>query len=233
MKTNYILFIVVLSSLLPLSMLAVTYPEPIRNKKDIVRAPADTTMVRLPDKGLPVSDYPLLAKFEKLEHLDFKSKEATSGADDERLRAIAEIGFRKLFDVNISSSENVTDQGLKDLLRLPAIRMLALEGTSISDAGLSKVVDDGRIEAINVANTPNVTYKGIASLTKLKSLKELGFGTKNLTQPEAEKIIRTLPKGAYCMIVMSAAPDWKWDQLREIADDNGIKLVVRRGGRAQ
>lgn len=104
------------------------YPEPLASARDIARLPADTEMIAITD--LPVEDYPLLAKFQKLRSIDYY-KEGRSGATDAKLEALSRLDLPNLRDIELLAATAVTDRGIEALIKLPSLRGLVLEGTSM------------------------------------------------------------------------------------------------------
>jgi hypothetical protein len=151
---------------------------------DVAPASADDLLIR----QLPVSAYPGLLKFRKLRRIDFYDR-AGHGGNDERLRALANVGLRTVSDISLLNCPEVTDKGIEELRRFPALEELQLEGTSITDAGLRLLLSVPHIKGINVANCKGVTLTGLKELVASATLDGIGFSTENLNQGEVLALV--------------------------------------------
>src|SRR5436189_4089987 len=82
------------------------YPEPLRNKAEIAKAPAETDDIDIRD--LPIEAFSDLKKFPQLKRVRFGNREG-KGATDAKLEALANLALTNVFDVNLLNCPNVTD----------------------------------------------------------------------------------------------------------------------------
>jgi len=83
-------YYVVLLGILSFAAGCGNYPEPLNNAGDIQRASSSIEMAAIAD--LPITDYPLLVKFQSLRRIQF-FKQRGSGADDAKLSALSSLRF--------------------------------------------------------------------------------------------------------------------------------------------
>lgn len=212
-------------------LLGANYPVPICTRSDIERTLSDTLMISLRDGILPLADYPLLKKFSRLKKLDFYATSA-DGADDQKLKAIADIGFTNLIDVSVLNSKSVTDAGVRELTRLPIIRLVQLEGTSVGDSGLMFLAKKSTVSGVNVIECDRVTVNGLTALVKAPNLKELGFSCENIDQADVKQLISEMPPKLFCQIVDSASK-LEQKELKALAESKSIQIVFRKSGTRQ
>ena len=202
------------------------YPEPLNLGRDIASASADTDNIFI--AKLPIEDYPALAKFTQMKRVHFHTQEGT-GADDQKLLALAHVGLTNLFDVDLLNCPRVTDRGIQSLAQLPALRYLQLEGTSISDDGCKILAAKHSVTGVNVAYCTNVTLSGLMELAHSSTLDEISFSFVGLTQDDVLHVISELRHAKWCQI----------DDPRGDIDDvvvkkagamKGIKIVLQAQG---
>jgi len=205
------------------------YPEPLNNAWDIMWASSNTKMIAI--ANLPIKDYPLLAKFQNLKRIQF-FKQGRSGADNAKLVALSLLKFNTLRDIELLAATDVTDQGLEALARIPPLRSLQLEGTSITDHGCEIISSKMRLTGVNVANCKNITYKGIQTLATSDTLEEIGFSADGLTTDEVIQLIKHFKNANWCGIV-DAHQRLDEPALRAAADKKHITLVIKKTGALQ
>ena len=174
-------------------------PVSISSKKDIRNAKPDTEEIAI-RKDLPIQDYPLLAKFTRLGTIGIWARDGQN-ATDEKLNALAALSFTNLVDVNLLNGRLVTDEGIRSLSQLPALKMLGLEGTSITDAGCEVMASKMRLTGVNVANCPKIGLKGIKILGSSTSVTNLSFSADNLTQKDVLDLIGSFKNIRWCQVV--------------------------------
>lgn len=139
--------------------LGVNYPTPISSARDIRFAWPRTDDIVL--VSLPVKDYPQLEKFKNLRAIyQSESKDALK-VTDEGLAVIASLDLPKLKCLNLSGSEGVTDEGIRELAKIPTLEWLGLQGTGITDQGLKIIFDVMNLTGLNIINCKGVTYEGL------------------------------------------------------------------------
>jgi hypothetical protein len=172
---------------------------PISSKKEIQNAKPDTEEIAI-RKDLPIQDYPLLAKFTRLSRIGIWARDGQN-ATDEKLKALAALSFTNLVDVNLLNGRLVTDEGIRSLSQLPVLKMLGLEGTSITDAGCEVMASKMRLTGVNVANCPGVGLKGIKTLGSSATVTNLSFSADNLTQKDVLDLIGSFKNIRWCQVV--------------------------------
>lgn len=86
---------------------------------------------------------------------------------DAVLADVAAIG--SITELDLSASHEVTDEGLRQLTKLPRLRVLNLSKTSITDRGLRVLRDLPALESLSVSLT-GITDKGAAHLSACPAL---------------------------------------------------------------
>lgn len=97
---------------------------------------------------------------------------------DEQLKQLAE--FKQLQWLRVSSSEEVTDAGLKTLSALKQLRSLSLEGTQVTDTGLRELSAFKQLRSLELRRM-GVTNKGLKELSTLKQLQSLYLESEGIT----------------------------------------------------
>jgi hypothetical protein len=205
------------------------YPEPLRSRRDIAHASADTDNIFI--AKLPIEDYPALTKFTKLKRVDFHTQDGV-GADDQKLLTLSRIGFTNLFDIDLLNCPRVTDAGISHLVQLPALRYLQLEGTSISDPGCKVLAMKQSVTGVNVANCTNVTLSGLTELAHSQTLDEFSFSSDRLTQDDLVRLIGELRHVTWCEI---DDPKGEIDAvtIKKTGETKGVKIVLQAVGALQ
>ena len=96
---------------------------------------------------------------------------------DAMLLEVSDIA--RVTGLNLSGSKTLTDEGLRDLARLPNLRHLDLSGTAITDRGLAVLRDLPQLESVSLAMT-RITDAGAAHLAVCHELRQVnlnGTGT--------------------------------------------------------
>lgn len=174
------------------------YPEPLSNSKDI-RA-AKPTLDYIDIRYLPLADFPLLAKFQSLKRVRFYNREG-EGATDEKLKALADIGFTNLTYINLNNCRPVTDKGIEALSKIRSLRQLTLEGTAITDTACHIMASQMSLTSVQISNCSGVTKKGIEELARSKTLEYFFFSCDALTQGEVLALIDSFNSITWCEIV--------------------------------
>jgi len=205
------------------------YPEPLSNSKDI-RA-AKPTLDNIDIRYLPLADFPLLAKFKNLKRVRFYNRES-AGATDEKLKALADIGFTNLIDIDLNNCRLVTDKGINNLSKIQSLKQLALEGTAITDEACFQMATNKALTGVNVANCSGVTKAGLSALAKSESLQEFRFSADDLTQDEVPALIDSFRSIAWCEII---DPAHKLDAaaIKKRGVEKKIHVTVRPTGALQ
>jgi hypothetical protein len=224
-----ILLGIIYASIVSSSIAGGPYPEPLSSSKEIRAAKANLDSIDI--WNLPLADYPLLSKFAGLRRVRLFSREGTL-ATNEKLKAIADIGFRKLEYIDLNNCRLVGDRGIEALSKVPSLRQLQLEGTAISDAACFKMATNMTLNVVNVANCSGVTKAGLSVLAKSEPLREFRFSVDDLVQDEVLALIDSFKGVAWCEIV---DPAQKLDAslMKSKGQEKKVHLTVRLTGALQ
>jgi hypothetical protein len=74
--------------------------------------------------------------------------------------------------LNLGGSKALTDEGVRHLARLPALKYLDLSGTAITDRGLAVLRDLPALETLSLAGT-RITDEGVAHLANCHELRQV------------------------------------------------------------
>lgn len=172
--------------------------------------------------NLGLADFPALAKFTKLYEIDFDN----NSCSDEKLDALAQIGFTNLAQVVIIDCPLVTDKGVSILSRIPSIIGLGLRGVSISDKSTELMAAMPKLQGVNLANSTNVTLTGLLNLARSATIQDLGFSCGKLKQDDLMEIISAARH--VNRMEISEPPEGRLDApaLRKAAEAKGIELYV-------
>ena len=91
--------------------------------------------------------------------------------------------------VNVGSSRQVSDEGIRHLSGLNGLESLCLDRTSVGDAGLKEIGSLAALVALNLCET-RVTDAGMVHLTNLKNLERLDLGRTGVGDKGLEFIAR-------------------------------------------
>lgn len=205
------------------------HPMSLFSPKDIKSTPSDIEQIAIP--FLPLEHYPLLSKFKQVKTVSFYSTDGT-GASDEKLEALAKNENQHLKDITLLNCPLVTDGGIRHISTITALRMLQLEGTSITDEALEIISSKMRLTGLNISNCPKVTMKGLLKLATSETLKEFGFSANDLSQEDVVRLINEFRTITWCGIV---DPSEKLDAqvLKILGKEKGVRVVIKRTGALQ
>ena len=147
-----------------LAQLGAPWPKRILNKRDIERTKADAKDIDI--RGLPLDQYPLLAKFKSVEIIGLLNKD-NNAATDQHLEALSRLGFTNFGGITLINCRRITDRGIRFLTNFPSFKGGSFEGTSITDAAC-EVFAQMHVTGLNVANCRHITKKGLLRLPKLR-----------------------------------------------------------------
>jgi len=99
---------------------------------------------------------------EKVMHVFWKGKSVPVLVHDDGLKEIAKLPNLRLV---ILEHSQVTDVGLSELTKLTQLNFLGLNGTQITDLGLKEVAKIGQLTSVSLKDT-KVTHKGVLNLQK-------------------------------------------------------------------
>ena len=91
-------------------------------------------------------------------------------------------GLEAITEINANGSL-VTDTGLVELGKLPALQKLSLDNTSVTDAGMKSLQKVGALQSLAM-NSTKITAAGIEHLAGLPTLKRLELVGCKLSEPE-------------------------------------------------
>ena len=205
------------------------YPEPIGSANDITKVDPSTEMLTIP--LLPIEAYPSLAKFSNLRRIDFYHPRGV-GADDDRLKVLAQLPLTKLKDISLLNCPAVTDAGIVSLTGIKSLIYLQLEGTTITDAALDAIASKSTIVGLNVANCRHVTTRGLLRAIESEKLESFSFSTENLDQIQVLDLISRFRSVKHCEIV-DVAGKLDVETIKNSASAKQVKVVLRRAGALQ
>jgi len=172
---------------------------------------------------LPLDQFPKLAKFHQIYEVDFQG-----GGTDEKLRALAQIGFTNLTQVVLTDCPLVTDKGVEALSAVSSIRGLGLKGTSITDASVELFARMGRLEEVNIEGSAGVTVRGLQALAGSDTLTDISISGGALTQDDLLRIIAAVRHVTRIDIVDPADARLNAPALREAARAKNVHLYAVR-----
>jgi hypothetical protein len=110
---------------------------------------------------------------------------------DEELKSLT--GLAALRELDLRGCRQCTDRGLGQLNVLTGLRQLNLRGTKVTDAGLKSLNTLTALQELDLSKTA-VTDDGLASLKALTALKELLLPYGGVTDAGIEDLQKALPK---------------------------------------
>lgn len=127
------------------------------------------------------------------------------------------VHFPYLYKLNLVNAENITNDGMKHVAKVPRLKELLIAGTSISDDGIKHLqnmeafehvcmdntkVTDGAMQYIKKWNDvtmlhfigTNVTDAGLKQLFGLRRIKQMYVGRTKVTKDGIKEIQKTWPR---------------------------------------
>jgi hypothetical protein len=197
------------------------YPSNLKSHSDIWLTSKGETHIKV--SQLPLDQFPKLAKFHQVYEVDFDG-----GGTDDKLEALAQIGFTNLSEVVLTDCPLVTDKGIEYLSVVSSIRGLGLRGTSITDRSIATFARMSRLEGVNIEGSTGVTLKGLVTLAQSDTLTDICFSGAALTQDDLLRIIGAVRHVTRIEIVDPADGRLDAPALREAARAKNIKLYAVR-----
>jgi hypothetical protein len=119
------------------------------------------------------------------------------------------------------SNAKLTEEGLKELSKLPNVTRLRLDKTNITDASLAHLKGLPNLEYLNLYNT-QVTDKGLPQLAPLKNLKSLYLWQTQVSPEGVQNLQKQIPG-------LAANTGWlEKDSLSTLPKDSQIKVVSQK-----
>ncbi len=156
-----------------------------------------------------------------------------TGGSDEKLATLAKLKLEFLHDVTLLNCPLVTDVGIQHLSEIKSLRLLQLEGTSITDEALETMASKMNLTGINVANCPKVTMRGLSRIASLETLDTFTFSAETLSQADVVSLINEFKENVKWPAVVDVEGKLDAAALKAIAKEKGITLSVRRTGALQ
>ena len=206
------------------------HPTALSSSRDIRRAPSDVERIIIGQ--LPIKDYPLLSKLQRLKDVDFYTLDGT-GANDDKLRELSKLKLDNLEGISLLNCPVVTDGGIRHLSRIPSLKHMQLEGTSITDEALEIMASDMSLTGVNVANCPKITKQGLLKIAASTTLVTFTFSADALTQEDVVRLIGEFGKNVKWPSVVDREGKLDAAALKAAARKNGITLNVSRTGALQ
>jgi len=173
------------------------YPVYLSTRWDVRSSGASNKILDIGD--LPIEDYPLLVKFNKVVNVRLPSREDHFATDD-KLKVLATLGLPNLGTLTMENARRVTDEGIRALAPIQSLNFIGIEGAAITDAACEFMASHWHLTAVSVVNCSGVTLKGLQTLAKSGNLKELDFSTDNLTQKEVFDLLASFKSIKWCGI---------------------------------
>lgn len=129
-----------------------------------------------------------LARDTNLLNVDFRAEAPNIG--DSHLVHLKPVA-QQIVWLNLAGTQ-VTDDGLAALADLPNLRMLHLEKTAISDAGLAHVIKCAELTYLNLYGT-KITDAGLGQIASLKKLQKLYLWQTAVTDAGVKALKAALP----------------------------------------
>jgi len=202
----------------------------LKSEKDVQAARASVDNINI--SSLPINSYPSLARLKKIGRIEFYDKHG-KGADDERLHKLALVNLPLLEDVSLLNCPAVTDDGIKALSKFSALKLLQLEGTSITDAGVKFLVETMAVTGLNIANCDKVTIVGIKILASAKTARHIVFSAEKLDQSQVLSILNSLQAPVEHCEILDLHNKLNAEVLEAAAKRRGIQLGIWDRGALQ
>lgn len=150
---------------------------------DTLRKRRDVTRVQItPETEFSADDLKKLMSF-KLVFLDMRDNKI----DDNYLEAIS--GCQTLRSLVLSRCHGISDSGLKHLLKLTQLEVLALDGTGIGDRGVKTVCKlHPKLRLLYLSDTDKITDAALPSLMKLRLIQFLEVGHTEISSSGVRKL---------------------------------------------
>lgn len=201
------------------------YPAYLSSRGDI--ASTSKKEYHLNVSKLSIEDFPALAKFTKVYEVEFQDNTCT----DEKLDALARIGFTNLAVVDITDCPRVTDKGIVFLSRIPSLTGLGLRGASITDGGMQTLATAfPHLTGIGVQGCPLLTVNGFMNLTHSRTITGVGISGDPFSPKQIENIISNVSNVTFWTI---DDPHHRLDRasLRQLGEQRKIRIdVVNENG---
>ena len=206
------------------------HPTALSSSRDIRRTSRDTKKIII--GLLPVSDYPLLSKFQHLNDVDFYTLDGTGG-NDGKLRALSQLGFTELKGISLLNCPAVTDEGIGHLTKIQSIKTLHLEGTAITDEALQIMASQMSLTGLNVANCQKIGMKGLLKIAASETMVEFSFSANALTQEDVVRLFAVFKMNIKWVSVVDREGKLDATALKALAKSNKFILNVSRTGALQ
>ena len=112
--------------------------------------------------------------------------EVTDDLTDEGLKEVAKL--QQLTGLSLYDTK-ITDAGLKDVAKMKQLESLGLDGTQITDAGLKEVAKLQNLTFLDLTNN-KITEVGLKELAKLQKLKGLNLDNNKFTDVGLKEIAK-------------------------------------------
>jgi len=171
------------------------WPPIVESAKDITKLPNDQQSVRV--RGLADSDLQDLEHLKNLSNLDFTGGWGVKEAKitDRGLLILSGLDLPHLDHLNLGHNKNITDDGLKHLVKMKSIIWLSLRACpNITDEGLKNIIPISNLSrGLDLRGCNGITDDGLNHIAKMKNLgKVLLGGCENITREAVEKLQLTL-----------------------------------------
>ena len=192
----------------------------IRSANSIALTPATEHMISI--GGLPLADWPKLAKFANLQHASFSPADTT----DAHLAAFGALRFPALRQIYLPHAAQVTDAGVACLSNFPALEGLQLIGTGITDKSLAAFATSfPALVGINVEECDRLTVAGFLALAQSPTIANVSLSLDPLTPADVERIIQAATNVTWWFI-RDRQGQLELGALARLADERQIQISV-------
>lgn len=163
----------------------------VNNSKDIKKLSQDEPSVRA--RSLVDSDLHSLVYLRNLRHLDFAGGWAKeeAGITDNGLKILSELDLPMLQALILGYNNNITDDGIKYLVRMKSLYMLNLMGCpNITDEGIKNLATMSTLDSLILDGCVSITDEGLKYLYNMKNLKLLSLSGCGKISLEGTEILR-------------------------------------------
>lgn len=123
------------------------------------------------------------------------------------------------------SGELGTDENLRIVVDLPALKEVCLQGARVTDAGLAILAEQAQLESLDVRSCHGISNKGMAAVSRMRGLKELELYDTSIGDPGL-RCVCEIPTLEKLNLHSTRVTDLGLRQLREIL---GLKTLAIGG----
>jgi len=190
------------------------YPEPVNSAEQIKNTPAETTMLSI--RSLDIRQYKDLTKFHQVTRIDMSNPRG-GFITDGHLTEMVKYLDSEVKDINLAGNSNVTDQGVKALLRGYPLAYLKLDGTAITDESLQAVRTHPQMKGLNISGCEMISTAALRECLVSGTL-DLGFSIAHLSPAEWDALAREKWRAGQFTIIVQGHPPFTADLTKMLKD---------------